>query len=273
MKHIICYSGGHSSAITAIEVVRKFGKENVMLVNHDIHPNIENKDIKRFKAEIANYLDINITYVNMRDWDKQDQFDVVIEAKAFKVGNGTALCSSRMKTEPFHKWLTINFPNQDCIIYYGFDSNEQNRIDRRRKILNEQGWNVDFPLALWPENERTIYDTNDINIEPPLVYDVFKHANCTGCLKAGKQHWYIVYCTRPDLYEKAKRAEEIIGKTIFSGISLEELEKKYCRMKLFNVPIDENIPDKQFWSKARKAIEEWWTTDFGEGEMPCDCLG
>ena len=36
MTHIVCFSGGESSAIVAIEVVRKFVKENVVLLNHDI---------------------------------------------------------------------------------------------------------------------------------------------------------------------------------------------------------------------------------------------
>lgn len=52
MKHIVCYSGGHSSAIVAIEVVRKFGKENVILVNHDINISVESPDIKRFKKKL-----------------------------------------------------------------------------------------------------------------------------------------------------------------------------------------------------------------------------
>ena len=41
MTHIVCFSGGESSAIVAIEVVRKFGKENVVLLNHDISSKIE----------------------------------------------------------------------------------------------------------------------------------------------------------------------------------------------------------------------------------------
>ena len=50
------FSGGESSAIVAIEVVRKFGKENVVLLNHDISPKVEDADAKRFKKEISNYL-------------------------------------------------------------------------------------------------------------------------------------------------------------------------------------------------------------------------
>lgn len=45
MKYIVCFSGGHSSALAAIEVTRKSGKENVVLLNHDISPNVEDADV------------------------------------------------------------------------------------------------------------------------------------------------------------------------------------------------------------------------------------
>lgn len=54
MKHIVCYSGGHSSALVAIEVVRKFGKDNVLLVNHQCV--LEDEDVNRFENQISNYL-------------------------------------------------------------------------------------------------------------------------------------------------------------------------------------------------------------------------
>jgi len=65
MKHIICYSGGHSSALVAVEVVREFGKENCILLNHDISSNVEHEDIKRFKQEVSTYLKVPITFANM----------------------------------------------------------------------------------------------------------------------------------------------------------------------------------------------------------------
>lgn len=55
-KYVVCYSGGHSSALVAIEAVRKVGKENVILLNHDISIEVEDRDIKRFKQEVADYL-------------------------------------------------------------------------------------------------------------------------------------------------------------------------------------------------------------------------
>lgn len=68
-KYVVCYSGGHSSALVAVEAVRKAGKENVILLNHDISPEVEHEDIKRFKQEVADYLGIEITYANMPGWE------------------------------------------------------------------------------------------------------------------------------------------------------------------------------------------------------------
>ena len=82
MKHIVCYSGGHSSALVAVEVVRKFGKENVVLLNHDINQSVENEDIKRFKNEVSEYLGVPITYASHEDFDKKDQFDICVDKGA-----------------------------------------------------------------------------------------------------------------------------------------------------------------------------------------------
>ena len=47
----MCFSGGHSSALVAIEVVRRYGNRDVVLLNHDIHARTEDADVKRFKRE------------------------------------------------------------------------------------------------------------------------------------------------------------------------------------------------------------------------------
>lgn len=273
MKHVVCYSGGHSSALVAIEVTRKFGKENVILLNHDINPNVENADIKRFKKEVADYLGLEITFANIKGIvnpnELPDQFDVTIAADAFKVGDGSELCTSRLKTEPFRKYLKENFPNGDCIIYYGFDANERARIQRRVGILGSMGYKSDYPLALW--KDRTIFSTNEIGIIPPNTYEHFKHANCVGCLKAGRQHWYIVYCTRKDVWEKAKQAEDDIGYTIIKGISLEELEPMFEKMQKANVSPTEHVVHQTFWKNARQAVRDLPEEVEGDNK-PCECV-
>lgn len=266
-KHIVCYSGGESSALVAIEVVRQFGKGDVILVNHDMNAAVEDADIKRFKMEIAAYLDMPITFVNYKD-ASMDQFDVSVEAQAFKVDAGPELCTSRLKTEPFMKWLKANFPEKDVIVYYGFDANEQHRIQRRSGIMGQMGYKTAYPLAI---GTRTIKTTSEIGVRPPLGYSQFKHANCIGCLKAGWQHWYIVYCTRPDIWAKGKWAEDEIGYAIHhekSGpVYLEDMEASFAIMKCQGVPQTEHIPHQRFWADAKKYIKIATEPSL----FPCEC--
>lgn len=266
LKHIVCYSGGHSSALVAIEVVRKYGKNNVILLNHDINALVETEDIKRFKNEVAKYLEIDITYANHPEFKTKDQFDIVMDLNGFKFGNSTAICTYQLKTLPFEKYLKENFKDKNCILYYGFDKNETARIQRRSSILAEKGYKSDYPLAFW---QRTIETTKELNIDPPNTYSIWKHANCTGCLKAGKQHWYLVYLHRPDLWEKAKQAEDTIGYSILKDIYLEELEEDFSKLKCNGVETTEHEDGRTFMARARKVIKIEQEDLFIK---PCECF-
>lgn len=268
MKHIVCYSGGHTSAIASVESVRKYGRENVILLNHDINERVEDPDIKRFKKEVADYLNIPITYANMPGVEEKDQFDICIELGAFKYGiQSSALCTRELKTKPFHDWLKLNYPatppqvRDDVEIIYGFDMNEPQRITRRVGIMATMGYKTDYP-ALW--QNRTIREIEEIGITRPKTYEIFNHANCKGCLKAGKQHWYIVYCLYPDIWEKAKQAEQEIGYSILRDKYLQELESEFEMLKNKTLPATEKIKPQKFWATARKYISE-------EDILPCEC--
>lgn len=267
-QHIVCYSGGHSSALVAIEVARRFGTENLILLNHDINPTVEEADIKRFKNEVADYVGVPITYANHPEWNTKDQFDVVIDARAFKVGNGTALCTNRLKTAPFDRYLKQHHPEKDVVIYYGFDDNEMNRVARRKQILGIQGYASDYPLALW--EDRTISSTTEVGIAPPNTYGKFKHANCTGCLKAGKQHWYIVFCNRPDIWAKAKVAEEEIGYSILNEGYLSEIEDMFTQMRDLGIETTEHEDPRTFFARVRKLTAFQVKSD--ADMKPCECV-
>lgn len=287
MKYVVCYSGGHSSALVAIEAVRKHGKKNVILVNHNISGKVEHEDIKRFKKEVAEYLGIKITPANIKikisdlPFEEQNQIfedeatplSVCRKIGAFQVNAGQALCTSKLKTEPFYRYLNENFPveldeldhyipRNDVTILYGFDHFEKDRIQRRSSIMAIKGYLTDFPLARW---ERTISNTEEIGIKRPSTYRIFKHANCIGCLKAGRQHWYVVYCLRPDIFKEAMKAEEEIGFSIIKDVFLEELIPKFEEMKASGICPNDKQNDKTFWAKVNKAMPEQLSF------LPCDC--
>ena len=264
MVYIVCFSGGHSSAIAAIETVRKYGKENVILLNHDISVKSEDADIKRFKQEVADYLGIKITYANMPGWEDNDQFDCMVEGG----GNSFGLihCTRMLKTEPFKQWLSENFPvengevRNDVKVIYGFDPKETVRINRRVSVMATMGYMTDFPL-MW--DERTIFDVEEIGIKRPISYEIFNHANCKGCLKAGKQHWFIVYCLYPEIYERGKWAEQQTGFSILKQGFLKDFEKEFKILK-DELPTTEKIKPQTFWAIERKLLRD-------DGCLPCEC--
>lgn len=269
LKHIVLFSGGHSSAIVAIKVVERFGKENCILLNHNINISVEDEDIKRFKEEVSEYLGMEITYSNMEYWDSKDQFDVCVEAKAFKTKDAPAICTSRMKTEPFLNYLKNSFPEKNCVLYYGFDANEINRIVRRTYIMGLLGYKTEYPIAQWAE---TVRSTEDVGIVPPLKYKQYKHANCTGCLKGGSQHWYVVYCTRPDIFKKAKESEEKIGYAILGKNKfLKDVECDFFRMRELGVEPTEHVPFQTFWANAKKILDSPSLFNLDTFTKSCEC--
>jgi hypothetical protein len=249
--------------------VRRYGRNGVVLLNHDINPRVEDPDVKRFKREVSAYLGLPVTQADHHRVEDWDQFDVTEHARAFKVRNGEELCTSRLKTEPFKRWLAEHAPPGTATMYYGFDAAEEHRIRRRATILAAMGYESAFPLAHW---RRTIQSTREIDVEPPLTYSTFKHANCVGCLKAGWQHWYVVRATRPDVWERAKLAEDRIGHSIHRDAYLHEREEELDAMIAAGVEPTEHVPSGAFWADARRKVRSLPVMQEERDGRPCECV-
>jgi hypothetical protein len=260
----------------ALAVVGRYGRGVVTLLNHDIHPDKEDADIKRFKCEVAAHLGLPITYANIHDLTDAhllpDQFQVSLAAGAFKQpSSGSALCTHELKTKPFAAYLARHHAPGQVVIYYGFDDDEQERINRRRHILGVMGYVTCFPLAEWPD---TLESTRQVGIEPPLTYGTYKHGNCAGCLKGGIQHWYVTFCHRPDVYTQAEATEVALGYTINRSraykrvrpLPLSELRLVFGQMLADGVPSTEHYPNGKFsWDLRRYQLEA------AELRKPCEC--
>lgn len=263
MKHIVCYSGGHSSALVAIEVVRKFGKENVILLNHNISSKVEHQDIKRFKQEVANYLGIKITNADHENYEEYTPLRIARELKGFQFSPGKALCTYNLKTKPFYDWLGKNCKDkQNYTIYYGFDSDEENRIENKVIKMRSMGYAVDFPLAYW---KRTIENIEEVGINRPITYRIFKHCNCFPCLKAGKQHYFMLFCLRRDVFNEAIETEEYIGHSIIKGTYLKDLIPLYEEMITKGICPNDRENSATFWARVNNTLPEQMSF------LPCDC--
>ena len=253
MKYVVCYSGGHSSALAAVETVKRHGVENTILLNHDISPKVEHTDIKRFKDEVAAYLGLPIHYANMASWENLTPLKIAVMKKGFQYKPGQALCTYYLKTQPFYSWLSDNFPARDCVIVYGFDGGEQHRADRRESALAAMGYRTEFPLL---PGDHVITDIETIGIKRPCTYATQKHANCAGCLKAGRQHWYWVYCQHPAIFEEAMAAEIYIGHSIIKGIYLDELLPLFQRMEDYGIAPQDIERPQTFWARVKRKMKE-----------------
>ena len=264
MIAIACFSGGHSSALAAIETVRRYGKENTILLNHNISSHVEHEDIKRFKREVSEYCGLPITYANADDYEDMPPIEVCKTHKTIFAGRpGKAICTYHLKTAPFYNYLETIPKSPDVHIVYGFDANETDRIYRRADVIKAMGYTPEFPLADW---ERTIDKTEDVGIRRPITYRIYKHANCIGCLKAGRQHWYCVYCLRHDIWAEAKAAEKEIGYSIIKGVYLEELEPKFKEMRdEKRICPNDRENSNSFWARVEATLSEQGTL------FPCDC--
>lgn len=188
MKYVVCFSGGHSSAFAAVETVLKHGRRNTVLLNHDISKQVEDEDVKRFKREVADYLGLPIIYANRENYQADTPLSLCRQMKMIRFGAGSSICTYYLKTEPFYRWLSEQYPvrkgeiSKEITLVYGFDANEPHRIERRRRHLLRQGYQSEYLLA--ESSVRHLEDIRDVGIELPETYRIAKHANCKGCLKA-----------------------------------------------------------------------------------------
>ena len=83
-------------------------------------------------------------------------------------------------------------------------------------------------------------------------------------MKAGKQHWFVVYCLYPEIWEKAKLAEDTIGYSILKQGYLSDFETEFAKLKEKALPPTEKAKPKIFWAAARKLIKD-------DDDLPCEC--
>ena len=259
MKYVICHSGGKSSAEAALSIAKKYGSENVILLNHNITGRVERSDTKRFKQDVADYLGLEITYANHKDWSNKTPIQVIKDIGYFtNKKNKQVLCTYELKTKPFYTWLEQNDPNFENTYIYGLDADEPTRIANRSQKMGLAGYKTEFPM-LWDESE--IVRVEDVGIEPPSSYDRFKHSNCTGCLKTGFQHWYIVYQEDREMFDEVAEFELDInfslrrqqGKAAF----LDDKRELFDKMIACNVPATEHIKQQTFWAMAKKKVKTY----------------
>lgn len=212
MKHIVFYSGGIGSFLSAKRVVEKHGPSDVILLFTDTKT--EHKDLYRFIDETVEYLGAELVTLA----DGRDVWQVFKDVKL--MGNSRMdPCSRILKRELSNKWVRENFTPENSILYFGIDWQESHRM--KSIVKNWDPWKVEAPMTeppyILPAQKFQILE--ECGIEKPYLYKIgMSHNNCAGfCVKAGQAHYKNLYSADPELYKQHETREQDVydhlGKT------------------------------------------------------------
>lgn len=211
MKHIVMFSGGIGSYITAKRVCEVVGAENVTLLFSDVkganeNPHIgEDEDTYRFVQEAATKLNAKLVILN----DGRDIWQVFREKK-FLGNSRLAPCSAELKQKPAKKWIFENTTPEDSVIYVGIDWTEKHRMEAI--VRGYAPWRVGAPLTKPPflTKEQMIQEAEAEGLKAPRLYSLgFKHNNCGGgCVRAGQAQFKNLLEVMPERFAEWEKQEE-----------------------------------------------------------------
>lgn len=196
MKHVVMYSGGVGSFVTAKLVVEKHGAENLILLFADVL--MEDEDLYRFNTDVEAHLGVKLTTI----CEGRNPWQVQADEK-YATNTRVDPCSRVLKREFMDAWVKGTFQPNEVICYVGIDASESHRIENlapRKLPYIYQAPMVDAEMML--TRQQKIGYCRNLGIEPPRLYLMgFQHNNCGGaCPKAGLAQWKLLFETMPERY-------------------------------------------------------------------------
>lgn len=196
-QHIIMFSGGIGSWMTAKRIVDEHGPDHVTLLFADVKGNNDNphlgedEDTYRFIADAK--FDLGARLVTLNEGRSIWQ---VFKDKRFLGNSRLANCSHLLKQKPCHDWLTANCDPASTIVYVGISWDEIHRMPAIERAYSSLGFTVKAPLCEPPymDKQQMIDACKAEGLEPPRAYALgFPHNNCGGfCVRAGQAQFRLL---------------------------------------------------------------------------------
>lgn len=206
MEHVVGFSGGAASAVTAKIVFDMF--DDATLLFHDTMT--EPSDNDRFRSEVAKFIGLKIT----EDSDGRDIWQVFEDCGYLGNGRNT-MCSRILKQERSLAYLQSHNP---ATLYIGFTIEEHKRRMNLELRYAKHGIPVAFPLIDQKIGKAECLHIvkNCWGIKLPRRYKFLTHANCIPCVKGKKAYWGLMYMFDRPAWDRAVQVEAKFCKTIFS---------------------------------------------------------
>lgn len=200
--HVVMFSGGLGSWLTAKRVAGKHGTDNLVLLFADVGSDRsqhvgEDEDTYRFIREAAENVGGQLVTVS----DGRDIWQVFKDDR-FLGNTRLANCSKFLKQKPCREWLEANADPASTVVYVGIDWTETHRLP-----AIEKGWapyRVEAPMTKAPLLDRAQMQAlcASEGIALPRLYEAgFAHNNCGGfCVRAGQAQMELLLREHPERY-------------------------------------------------------------------------
>jgi hypothetical protein len=203
IKHLVMFSGGLCSWLTAKRVVKRNGPQDVALLFADTK--MEDEDLYRFLDEAA----ANVGAPLIKIADGRTPWGVM-EAENLIANYRRDPCSRTLKRELLDRWRDAHCTPEDTTVYIGLNWDEEHRLKRVQARCKP--WRYEAPLmeAPFADKHQMMELLKREGITVPRLYTMgFPHNNCGGfCVKAGQAHFAHLLKTMPERYAMHEAQEE-----------------------------------------------------------------
>ena len=252
IKHIVSVSSGAPSALLAIKVIEKYGKDNVLCVFADTL--VEHPDNYRFLYDLRKS-GIDILFTMFGKTPEQLQLE---QRTIFT--NFLAPCTRILKLEPIRKLVqTLQSLGYECHMHIGYTVEDKRRIAKTKNAWIRNGVIPHFILFDESYVRHTVYaELTELGFDLPETYKKrFPNANCIaggGCVRGGKAYMQRMLIHYPEYYDKAEKMELTVRYAQYKaqrakGVRVADI-KLYARLK------DTKSPSGHITLKAFRELYE-----------------
>ena len=213
--HVVMFSGGMGSYLTAKRVVSNYGASNVTLLFADTL--IEDQDLYRFVEQASAKLGARL----VRIAHGKDPWALFREHR-FLGNTRVDICSRVLKREVCDAWLAKHYTPTTVTVYVGIDWSESHRFERLEE--RKRPWVYKAPLLAPPYLSRqAMLDTLARDeLDVPRLYKMgFAHNNCGGfCVKAGQAHFAQLLKEMPERYAEHEAQEQSLREALNKDVAI-----------------------------------------------------
>ena len=231
MRHLVWFSCGAASAVTAKLAVEKYPDCEVLYCDTLKY---EHKDNMRFLRDVENWIGKKVKIIRSKKY--ADIYDV-FDRTGWLIGIHGARCTSELKSN-----VRKAYQQDGDVHIFGFTSNEEERIydfeDENHEL--ELEWILRDGGITKNDCYRIVQQAG---LDLPEMYKLgYNNNNCIGCVKGGQGYWNKIRIDFPEAFDKMAKQERKMNVAInksYAGdknrkrVFLDELDPEAGR----NVPM------------------------------------